>query len=457
MAAMAKRKGFGPGIALFLLVNASFIFMLISPLVENPVGRYLDDRLLDDIDARIEEVRTGEFTVRLVDSQGKPLSGREVSYRLVRHDFIFGCNLFALGRLPGESRNRLYEEYFGNLFNTAVLPFYWRQNEPERGRLVRTEELKRMLDWCDKNRITPKGHPLAWRNPAGHPGWLPDDRDRKARLLEGRIRYCVRTYRDRIRLWDVVNEPTHLPPFTHDTAIDYVEDALRWARDEDPDALLTVNDYGILGHDFGCGPFHRLIRGLLDRSAPIGCIGFQGHEPRTDWIPAYELRATFDGYAGLGLPIHITEITVPSAGLPVTNSWKKGVWTEEGQAEYLERFYKVCMSHPSVGGVIYWDLWDGQSWIKSGGLISEDMEPKPAYQRLDRLINRDWRTRGKGVTDGDGVIGFKGFFGEYELIVSGIEGAFEVSLRKEGSRGFKIKVDDARLSEGVDGGSGPGD
>ena len=428
------------GLAIFLFINASFVFFILSPYIENPLGRGLETRTLEEVDQRIESVRKGNFTLTLQSPDGTPLQNRRIVYRQTGHDFFFGCNIFEFNRLDDPQENELYKKYFKNLFNLAVLPFYWREDEPEPGNFPRAEFRQEILTWCEQNGITPKGHPLAWRNPAGYPDWLPEDRERVAGRLQSRIENTVEEYKGRIKIWDVVNEPTHLPPFGYPTTFEYVYHALQWAHAKDPEALLTVNDYGILGHDFGSGPYRQLLARLIQNRAPINCIGFQGREPRTDWIPAYEIRATLEAYSKLGLPLHLTEITVPSADLPITNSWKKGVWNEPNQADYLENFYKICFSHPSVGAIIYWDLYDGASWVKHGGLINVNWEPKPAYQRLSRLLNEEWRSQGSGRTDENGEFAFTGFYGTYEISIPDLAKKFPIIAPREGANNFLVTL-----------------
>jgi endo-1,4-beta-xylanase len=232
----------------------------------------------------------------------------------------------------------------------------------------------------------------------------------------------------------VVNEPAHWQPYYGDSKFDYVRDAFLWARSKDDCSTLSINDYGVLGQDFGHGPYYTLIEQELQAGTPITCIGIQGHEPRTDWFPATAIWNTFEGYKSLGLPIHITELMVTSGGFPITNSWKKGLWSEENQAEYLVRLYKTAFAHPSVDAVIYWELWEGATWMEGAPLIRTNWEPKLAYTRLSSLINEEWHSQGVSITDTTGSIAFTGFFGDYSLSVPSLGQVFQVSANKAGSR-----------------------
>lgn len=61
------------------------------------------------------------------------MAGAVLEIRQTTHEFLFGCNLFALGQLDSPELNRKYEEAFARIHNFATLPFYWQESEPEDG------------------------------------------------------------------------------------------------------------------------------------------------------------------------------------------------------------------------------------------------------------------------------------------------------------------------------------
>lgn len=432
-----SRNQYKGGLIIFTIVNASLIFLLFTPYINNVFLECLDENFLDDIDDRIRDVRTGEFTITIKTTDGAPVSSVDVEYELVEHDFFFGCNIFAFNN---SEDNQTYCNKFENLFNLATIPYYWGSYEPEEDEYPKDDWLDAVINWCDLKNITTKGHPLAWRNPAGYPAWLPDDQDEVEELLKERIERILDLYEGRINVWDVVNEPSHLPPVGDQSLEDYISELFELVSELDSDAKLTLNDYGIMGHDFGYGPYYNLISNLLENDVPIDYIGLQGREPRLDWIPATEIWSTLEAYSAFDLPIHITEFTCPSSGMPITNSWKKGIWTEENQAEYAKRYYKTCFAHPSVEALIWWDLWDGASWVKNGGLLDENFKPKMVYDTLDKLINDEWHTEGSKTADDDGNISFSGFFGSYKLQVEGYSDSYYVNIERGESTTLDLTV-----------------
>ena len=76
-----------------------------------------------------------------------------------------------------------------------------------------------------------------------------------------------------------------------------------------------------------------------------------------------------------------------------------------------------------------------------GGLVGDDLDPKPAYRALDALINVDWKTDLSAKTDAAGRTQFRGFYGKYVVkVVSGNRTKeFEINLSKSnGNAVYKL-------------------
>jgi hypothetical protein len=88
-----------------------------------------------------------------------------------------------------------------------------------------------------------------------------------------------------------------------------------------------------------------------------------------------------------------------------------------------------------MAGITWWNLGDGTAYgnegMAGGGLADNDFNPKPAYQALDELINRDWKTHLETTSGANGGVRFRGFHGGYQITVKAADKTktFEMSVR----------------------------
>ena len=85
---------------------------------------------------------------------------------------------------------------------------------------------------------------------------------------------------------------------------------------------------------------------------------------------------------------------------------------------------------------------DGYLWIGSyGGLIRYDFTPKPAFNVIRNLFEKEWRTNLK-LHASSNSLSFKGFYGQYELkiTVGGQQYKRYIHLSKERNNQFTITL-----------------
>ena len=379
---------------------------------------------------RIEKNRKRDAVVRVVDADGKPVPDASVAAEQVRHEFLFGCNIYRFDRFGKAEENAAYRKRFEELFNYATAGFYWGGYEPERGKPAYAYTDK-VVAWCLERGIRMKGHPLLWGCEYGIPPWSkgqPAPEVQKQRVFD-----IMRRYEGKITFWEVVNEPSHLPGLP-------IDDPYRWAREADPKAYLIVNDYYVMAD--GQPGFFRMLEKAKADGVPFDGIGIQAHEPRTMRFPLEQVQRVLDTYAALGKDLHITEFTPCSAGQEITGSHLEGKWDEAAQADYAEKFYRVCFAHPAVAGITWWDLCDNGSWLKGGGMLRADLSPKPAYETLRKLIHEEWHTRAEGRTDASGAIHLRGFLGPYRVRVDrgGRKAETAFHLTREGPSEVTVRL-----------------
>ena len=446
-----------------IILPAVLVFVLLSvhTNILSQEIKQTEARLLKQADENIEKYRKGDIIVQFKSGNGNVISNAKVEIHQKTHDFLFGCIIFDLIRNENRYREDLFKEKFKQIFNLAVFPFYWPGYESRQG-FTGWENMLEVIEWCKVNGITTKGHPLVWATKSGTPGWLTEYTvNETEELLKTRVLNITSGFRDKIELWDVVNEPVNVKTWKHkmenfndendwsvtDTIsliADYVEDALNWAHQGNPEATLLINEYRTLADKEVRKRYDELLTELRKRKVPLSGIGIQGHEPRQDWFSPEEVWKTFDLYSRFGYPIHITEFHPQSSGVPITGGWRTGAWTPEAQKEFTEQFVKLCFGHPAVASINWWGFSDRNIWLPGGGLVDEEYQPKPVYNMLDSLINHSWKTNSVSRTDDRGRAVFRGFFGEYEISLStpdGINRFYKIHVAKNEENSWVFTID----------------
>lgn len=391
-----------------------------------------DDGLAQRVQSNIARYRQSEVVIEVVDAAGQPVPQAEVEVEQTGHAFLFGCNAFVLGQLQPPALEEQYEAAFTKLFNFATVPFYWSGTEPVQGELRYAEPARdiwrrppgdRYVAWAKRTGLTLKGHPLLWH--AHNPPWLPQDADELRALYVKRFHELAERFGADIPIWDMVNEsqvcPKTYPLYTPDRA--YVGWAFDQAAPLFPAATtLMINE--VTRYNFipaARNPYVAQIRELLAAGKAVRGIGLQYHFFRRAALdkhlasPESDLAQQLDLYEALAefkLPLYITEITIPSAG-------------DDGEAlqeRLVTDLYRLWFSAPTMAGITWWNLGDGTAVEgeneAEGGLMDEQLQPKPAYLALDRLINDEWTTRAKLATDQAGHATLRGFHGDYRVKVT---------------------------------------
>ena len=135
------------------------------------------------------------------------------------------------------------------------------------------------------------------------------------------------------------------------------------------------------------------------------------------WIstPA-DIRNRLDMMAKTGRPLHVSEVTITSPGSDDRSRMIQAVLTRN--------IYRAWFSHPKTMGITWWNTVDGGG-VKGeplvSGLFTTDLKHKPAYDALDDLINREWKTTTSAKVAG-GKVSFRGFRGRYRLTWKGADG-----------------------------------
>lgn len=396
-----------------------------AQLPESYLKLWRDPELTHRIERGIEQNRKSDAEIQIIGTDGAPLTNATLELVQQKHEFHFGCNLFALDQLATPELNQKYERYFTQLFNFATVPFYWGDLEAEPGktryaegspRIWRRPPPDRLVKWCEQHDIMPKGHALLYVKNMFMPAWTArNDAEKLRGQCAAHMAELATRYGDKILIWDVINE--EIPRMRRPNEWPIVpKDYLAWGFSEAsrlfPKAKLLINDGTNEAHDTP-GAYEALIKPLLDQGIRVEGVGMQFHlYGRTGFMSGKTLRPqqlidVYERFSRTGLPLYITEITVPG----------KEEHGEAQQAAIVADLYRLWFSTPGMAGVTWWNLGDGTAFQEEnqalGGLLDNDMNPKAAYRELDRLVNKEWKTRAIVKTDARGMAVFRGFHGKY--------------------------------------------
>ena len=390
----------------------------------------------------IEKYRKGDFTIKF-ESLGK----KKVIVKQKTHKFLFGTTAFMLGCFEDDKKEPIYKEKFAKLFNQAVVPFYWKDLEPEENKvrfkkdseyIYRRPAPDTVLEFCKEYGIEPKGHCLVWNSHV--PSWLQKySVQEKKEILERRVKQIADEYADKIPSFDIVNESASFYLAGQvELFDDYDKFGLKLGEKYFKNNIKIINDTNnAIWERYFCHgkymPFNMQLKELLQEGYTFDEIGMQFHmfiraENMTDYKPQKDFLSinyhldVLDIYSQYNLPMHISEVTVPSYfGSNETN--------ENIQAEIVETLYKTWFATKNMKSIVWWNLVDGYAAYAplgssegenyfGGGLLRFDMTEKPSYKVLDRLINHEWKTSFESEVDND-ILTFRGFYGEYEVTVDG--------------------------------------
>lgn len=421
------------------------------PPATNPAEA--QDRFLAEVvRPNIEKYRKGDLTIQVVDDKGRPLAGAKFEARQTSSDFNFGCSLPFFKQPPRPRGGDFYPpqvtqaelDRFLELFNASTIPFSskWMYLEPTEGQR-QYDDLDAYIEFCTKNKVRPEFHFVSGYVPA----WMiAKPREQKAEQQAAAFlrhaRQLAERYGDRIRDWQVVNERVL---FEHSAPV------YRELRRLMPDARLGLSNCAKFGSDRrNVGDRTRdmyqgleEIKSLKKEGIQLDFFAFHGHRPLGWWMDARQMYECLDTFAAEGVRLHISEFTVPTGriGGPV----RSGQWTPELQAEFYEFYYSVCFSHPAVDAINLWGIGPA-TWQEGSGLLDAKFAPKPAFLALKKLITETWRTRAEGTLGIDGSGRFRGFHGEYELLITLPDGAQvrgSTSIHPSGQATARFQLDEA--------------
>ncbi|MBL9188686.1 MAG: endo-1,4-beta-xylanase [Opitutaceae bacterium] len=368
--------------------------------------------------ARIEQLRKGDFTLRVIDASGRPVAGATVDIAMQRHAFPFGSALQMARIVQDTPANRLYRQKAVALFNAASPEndLKWPPWIGEWGAGFGRTQTLAGLRWLSHRGYELRGHVLVW------PGWTPPTtnlpnaitalrgtprQSEIPQLVLDHIAEQTTATKDLINEWDVQNEPFDNKDLMELFGPQIQVDWFKAARASLPTAALYLNDYNIEDQTRNTAHvrvFEDTVRYLQQNGAPITGLGLQGHfganpSSITDYL------VTLERYAAFGLVMRITEFDINTTDLAL-------------QADYTRDFLTASFSHPAMAGFQFWGFWESAHWRPNAALYRADWSEKPNGAAYRALVFDQWWTRASGAANAQGEFRGRGFFGDYRATVT---------------------------------------
>jgi endo-1,4-beta-xylanase len=245
-----------------------------------------------------------------------------------------------------------------------------------------------LVDFAQAHGIKMRGHNFVWHESL--PKWFADsvNKDNAQKFLVDHIHTVGGRYKGKIHSWDVVNEAIWVPdgrpdglrsssPWFQILGPGYIDLAFRTARETDPQALLTYNDYGIEYDSDENGKKRAAVLALLHRmkkdNVPLDALGIQSHLHAVNKNGFSKgIRELLDGAKALGLQVFITELDVNDDAVATDDTSER----DKTVAEVYRSYLTAALDGPEVKAVLTWGVTDKNTWLNG---------PKYRKQHPDRL------------------------------------------------------------------------
>lgn len=260
------------------------------------------------------------------------------------------------------------------------------------------DEADELVSFAEAHSMKVRGHNLVWHKAL--PDWFATTvtKENAHEFLTQHILTVGGHYKGKIHSWDVVNEAV-LPadgrsdglrksPWLELLGPDYLEIAFRTARQADPQALLTYNEYGI-EYDSEEDARKRaatleLLRRLKAANVPLDAVGIQSHiKAASPYRFGNGIREFMASAREMGLQIFLTELDVNEDDLPYEDVARR----DHAIAEVYRDYLTIALAEPAVKAVLTWGVSDRNTWLNN---ISTHKSKRPNRPQRALLFDSDY-------------------------------------------------------------------
>ncbi|KAF3435561.1 hypothetical protein FNV43_RR22650 [Rhamnella rubrinervis] len=356
-------------------------------------------------DQSFEKAHKGKVKIKLVDSQGNPLSNATISIKQTNAGFPFGC---AINK--NILNNNAYKNWFTSRHFTVTTfedEMKWYSTEAVEGK-EDYSAADALLQFAKQQKLSVRGHNVFWDDPQYQPQWVKSLSSQQLSMSASkRLNSIMSRYKGQLIAWDVVNENLHNNFFESKIGATASSVFYNSAFKADGATTMFLNEYNTIEEpgDQMSTPAKYLAKLREIQSFPgnaNGRLGI-GLESHFDTPNLPYVRSSIDTLAATGLPIWLTEVDVKSS---------------PNQATYLEQVLREGRSHPKVQGIVVWGAWNPQGCYRMC-LTDNNFKNLPTGDVVDKLL-KEWGLQGvtAGIVDGNGFYEASLPHGDYQVKIS---------------------------------------
>jgi len=318
-----------------------------------------------------------------------------------RHEATESLTTLLAGNLGNAPMPVNAEPMFRATFNAAVVPFCWRDIQPEPNRWDWTRYDKH-VQWCFRYGVKIIGGPVIRLDRDSLPDWVaasPVDLSAVVQAARNFVEAVLDRYRGQVHLWHAVAATTAAPWLSDEQNVRLAASLIEIARRRDPRTPVFISvdqpwGESVALRQAAMSPF-QFVDFLLRADIEIAGIGLEidyGYWPRGT-LPRDVLEVTehLDLWASLGLPL-IPMLTIPSgAGADslatdpseVLPSAFSGGPSPQEQKRLVDQLFPALLAKQPVQALIWNQVFDSTSHrLAHGGLFNTQGLPKPALSSL---------------------------------------------------------------------------
>ncbi|HWW23935.1 MAG TPA: endo-1,4-beta-xylanase [Edaphobacter sp.] len=312
----------------------------------------------------------------------KPITGKNsLKARAAARGLLAGCAVNAPALRSDEAYRNLLTEQYNLVVAEYVMKWAALRPTPDTYAFDEADEL---MAFAQTHGMKVRGHNFVWHESL--PKWFEKTvmKDNAQKFMTDHIMAVGGRYKGRIHSWDVVNEAIWIQdgrpdglrsssPWMQMLGPEYIDIAFKTARQADPKALLTYNEYGIEYDTAEEEKKRAAVLGLLQRlktaGTPLDALGIQSHMRAggkdTFGKGISELIASA---RGLGLQVFITEMDVKDHDVASDDISV----IDRAVADVYRDYLTTVLRDPSVKAVLTWGASDKHAWMNDPSQRKKD-------------------------------------------------------------------------------------